>query len=66
MLGCDNQTTMPHAAAIWDDYFERGGNTFDTANIYGNGLQERLLGQWLQNRGVREQATVIVKGAHTP
>ena len=66
VMGCDNQTTMPHAAAIWDDYFERGGNTFDTANIYGNGLQERLLGQWLQNRGVREQATVIVKGAHTP
>ena len=66
VMGCDNQTSMPHAAAIWDDYFERGGLTFDTANIYAGGLQERLLGQWLRNRGIREQATVIVKGAHTP
>jgi predicted dehydrogenase/diketogulonate reductase-like aldo/keto reductase len=66
VMGCDNQTSMPHAAAIWDDFFERGGNAFDTANIYAGGLQERLLGQWLHNRGIRETVTVIAKGAHTP
>jgi len=57
---------MPHAAAIFDDYFERGGNTFDTAWVYGSGLQERLLGQWIKNRGVRSEVMVIAKGAHTP
>ena len=66
VMGCDNQSTMPHAAAMFDDYFERGGNTFDTAFVYGGGQQERLLGRWLRQRGLREQAVVIVKGAHTP
>ncbi|MCU0794106.1 MAG: aldo/keto reductase [Opitutaceae bacterium] len=66
VLGCDNQRTMPHAAAMFDDYFERGGNAFDTAYIYGGGRMERLLGAWLRARGVREQAVVLVKGGHTP
>lgn len=66
VMGCDNQRTMPHAAAMWDDYFERGGNTFDTAWLYGGGLQERLLGQWMRNRGLRDQVVVIGKGGHTP
>lgn len=66
IMGCDNTTTMPHSAAMWDDYFSRGGSTFDTAYVYGGGLQEKLLGQWIQNRGLREEVAVIVKGAHTP
>lgn len=66
VMGCDNQTTMPYAAAMWDDYFERGGNAFDTAYIYSGGLQERLLGQWIKNRGVRKEVVLLGKGAHTP
>jgi predicted dehydrogenase/aryl-alcohol dehydrogenase-like predicted oxidoreductase len=65
-FGCDNQRTYSHAAAVFDDYYERGGNGFDTAYIYGGGLQERLLGQWVKARGLREQVAIIVKGAHTP
>jgi len=33
-MGVDNQSTMPHAEAVFDDYFRRGGNVFDTAHIY--------------------------------
>lgn len=66
IMGVDNQTTMPHAAAMFDDYFERGGNAFDTAWLYGGGLQERLLGQWIKHRGIRGETIVIGKGAHTP
>lgn len=66
VMGCDNQTTFSHAAAMFDDFWERGGNAFDTGYIYGGGVMERLLGQWLKARGVREQAMVIGKGAHTP
>jgi predicted dehydrogenase len=66
IMGCDNTVTMPHSAAMWDDYYERGGNTFDTAYVYGGGLQEKLLGQWIKNRGIREEVSVIAKGAHTP
>jgi predicted dehydrogenase/aryl-alcohol dehydrogenase-like predicted oxidoreductase len=65
-MGMDNQTTAPHLAAIADDFIERGGNLFDTAYIYGGGLQERLLGQYLKARGLRPSARIIVKGAHTP
>jgi aryl-alcohol dehydrogenase-like predicted oxidoreductase len=51
---------------VWDDYVERGGNTFDNAYIYGGGRSDELLGQWIKERDVREQCVVIVKGAHTP
>lgn len=66
IMGCDNQPNLPWAAIMFDDWFERGGNAFDTAHIYGGGLQERLLGQWIKTRGVRDKVVVIAKGAHTP
>jgi predicted dehydrogenase/aryl-alcohol dehydrogenase-like predicted oxidoreductase len=66
VMGCDNQPNLPHAAAMFDDFFEHGGNTFDTAYIYGGGAHERQLGQWIKTRNLREQVVVIVKGAHTP
>ena len=66
VLGCDNQRTFAGQAAICDAFFEAGGNAFDTGWIYAGGLQERLLGQWMKHRGVRDQCALIVKGAHTP
>ena len=66
VLGCDNQPSGKHAAVMFDNYFEYGGNTFDTAHIYGGGRMERFLGSWIKNRDVREEVVVIGKGAHTP
>ncbi|MCE0522120.1 MAG: aldo/keto reductase [Methylacidiphilales bacterium] len=66
VLGCDNQQTMPDGAVIFDDFFERGGNAFDTAYVYGNGKQELLLGHWMRRRDLRSQVVLTVKGAHTP
>ncbi|HMO27303.1 MAG TPA: aldo/keto reductase, partial [Tepidisphaeraceae bacterium] len=66
IMGCDNAPNLPHAVVMYDDYFEKGGNTFDTAYIYGGGMHERFLGAWMKLRGVRDQCVVIVKGAHTP
>ena len=67
VLGCDNQRSYSHAAAIFDGFFEQGGNCFDTAYVYQGGLPERLLGQWIKNRpGIREKLVIIGKGAHTP
>jgi aryl-alcohol dehydrogenase-like predicted oxidoreductase len=65
-MGCDNQRDFPHAAAMFDDFFARGGNAFDTAFIYHGGHQERLLGAWMKLRNVRDQIVLIVKGGHTP
>jgi aryl-alcohol dehydrogenase-like predicted oxidoreductase len=66
VMGCDNQRTMPHAVAMWDDWFERGGNAFDTAWLYGGGVMEKLLGHWMRHRGVRDEVVLIAKGGHTP
>ena len=66
VMGVDNQTTLPHATVMFDDFVERGGTTFDTAYIYGRGQCEQLLGQWIRNRGIRSDVVVIGKGAHTP
>ncbi|MGY5764908.1 aldo/keto reductase [Brachybacterium sp. DNPG3] len=66
VMGCDNQPDLAHASALYDAFFEAGGTTFDTAYIYGGGRHEALLGQWVANRGIREDVVVIMKGAHTP
>jgi len=66
VFGCDNQKTMPHGAVVWDDYIERGGNAFDTAWLYHGGLQERLLGRWIAQRGIRREVAILAKGGHTP
>jgi predicted dehydrogenase/aryl-alcohol dehydrogenase-like predicted oxidoreductase len=66
VMGCDNQTEMPQASVMFDHFFEHGGNAFDTAYIYGRGMMERLLGQWMRHRGLRDELVVIGKGAHTP
>ncbi len=66
VMGVDNQRAMPHAAVMFDAYFERGGNAFDTAYIYGGGACERILGGWIANRGIREKVVILDKGAHHP
>jgi len=58
--------SFPLAATVYDAFFEAGGSVFDTAYVYGQGNVDRLLGQWMRSRGVREDVVVIGKGAHTP
>lgn len=61
------------AFALLDRYFELGGNTIDTARIYGqldrtnpNGptYSEGVVGRWLHSRGVRNHMLIVTKGAH--
>ncbi|HEY3324562.1 MAG TPA: aldo/keto reductase [Planctomycetota bacterium] len=66
VMGVDNQRTIAHASAMFDDFIERGGTCFDTAFVYGGGLHEKLLGQWVRNRNIREKVVILDKGAHTP
>ncbi len=66
IMGCDNRDTLAEGAIVWDAWWEAGGNGFDTGFVYGGGLHESLLGQWMKARGVADEARVIVKGAHSP
>jgi predicted dehydrogenase/aryl-alcohol dehydrogenase-like predicted oxidoreductase len=52
------------AYAVYDFFFEQGGNCFDTSHWYGP--SDRLLGMWMKNRGVRKECVVFGKGAHSP
>jgi predicted dehydrogenase/aryl-alcohol dehydrogenase-like predicted oxidoreductase len=65
-MGVDNQPTIAHASVMFDHFVEHGGNAFDTAYVYRGGQAEPLLGQWVRNRGVREEVVILDKGAHTP
>lgn len=50
--------------ALLDEVFALGGNTLDTAHRYGYGDSERAVGQWIRERGVRDEVVIIGKGAH--
>ncbi len=50
--------------ALLDAVFEQGGNTFDTAHIYGGGDCERVLGEWINKRSLRDRVVILDKGAH--
>ncbi|RWA78597.1 aldo/keto reductase [Mesorhizobium sp.] len=65
-LGFEDFRTFSSGSILLDAFFEAGGNLFDTGFVYGAGYTETLLGQWLKNRGVRQQSVIIAKGAHSP
>ena len=65
-LGFEDFPDFASASILLDAFFEKGGTIFDTAWIYGSGRSERILGEWLRSRGVRDEAVVIGKGAHSP
>lgn len=66
IMGVDVQQRMIDGAVKYDDWFERGGNAFDSAYIYSGGKAEESLGAWIKSRGVRDQVVVVDKGLHTP
>jgi aryl-alcohol dehydrogenase-like predicted oxidoreductase len=55
---------------LMDRYAELGGNTIDTARVYGdwsntgNAASERIVGSWLRESGRRDSFVLITKGAH--
>jgi len=65
-LGFEDFRTFSSAAILLDAFYEAGGNLFDTAYVYGSGMTEKLFGEWQRSRGIRDQAVLIGKGAHSP
>ena len=50
--------------ALLDAVFAEGCTTFDTAHVYGSGDNERTVGRWIRERGIRDKVVLIGKGAH--
>ncbi|MCB0118630.1 MAG: aldo/keto reductase [Anaerolineales bacterium] len=64
MLGSD--LNEAESFALLDQVHEAGCNTLDTAHVYSGGNSERIIGRWLQSRGLREKTVIITKGgAHS-
>jgi 1-deoxyxylulose-5-phosphate synthase len=55
---------LEESFALLDAIFAEGCTTFDTAHVYGNGDDERTVGRWIRERGIRDQVVVLGKGAH--
>jgi aryl-alcohol dehydrogenase-like predicted oxidoreductase len=49
---------------LMDDVFDLGCNCFDTGHLYGHGDCERVLGRWIEERGLRDEIVILTKGAH--
>ncbi|WP_307326374.1 aldo/keto reductase [Evansella vedderi] len=50
--------------AVLDNFMRIGGNTIDTAHVYGRGQSEIAIGNWLKERNNREDVVILTKGAH--
>lgn len=46
---------------LLDAFYEAGGNFIDTANNYQNGTSEQFIGEWMEERGIRDQMVVATK-----
>ncbi|WP_137155204.1 aldo/keto reductase [Rhizobium sp. FKL33] len=66
-LGFEFFPDFASASLTLDAFYEAGGNLFDTAYIYGNGVTEAVFGDWHASRGIdREEIVLIGKGVHSP
>jgi aryl-alcohol dehydrogenase-like predicted oxidoreductase len=48
-------------SALLDAFFSLGGNFIDTSNTYNSEDSERLIGEWMEKRGIRDQMVVATK-----
>jgi aryl-alcohol dehydrogenase-like predicted oxidoreductase len=46
---------------LLDAYFDAGGNFIDTANNYQDETSEAFIGEWVENRGIRDQLVIATK-----
>jgi len=52
------------AEEIFDRYRELGGMSFDTARMYYGGECDRMLGEYINSRGIRNDVTICMKGCY--
>ncbi|MBM3796403.1 MAG: aldo/keto reductase [Acidobacteria bacterium] len=63
-LGCvtfGREITRDASFAVMDYAFARGITLFDTAEAYAGGESERIVGEWMAARGVRDEVLLVTK-----
>jgi len=56
--------SLEESLPLLDASFEGGATLYDTAYIYGGGANERGVGKWVNDRGIRDQIVMLGKGGH--
>src|SRR3954447_25157592 len=58
------ETDEAGSHAQLDRFLEAGGTLVDTADVYGSGASEQIIGRWFASRpaGLREQVVLATKG----
>ncbi len=59
-----NTQNLEESFELLDMAAELGCNTLDTAIVYAGGNSERAIGQWMEQRGNRDEMVVLSKGCH--
>ncbi len=62
-LGCmtfGRESSKEISFQMMDSFVEHGGNFFDTADVYGQGDSEKILGKWLKDKP-REEIVIATK-----
>lgn len=62
-MGFGTETQEQEAFEILDAYLEAGGNMLDTADVYGGGASEELIGRWRASRPDMTRSLVIATKA---
>ncbi len=66
-LGCmtfGRESSKDISFQMMDTFYEQGGNFFDTADVYGRGVSETILGEWLKDKPRHEMVIATkVRGA---
>ncbi|KAI0354913.1 aryl-alcohol dehydrogenase [Trametes cingulata] len=57
-MGAMNKET---SFQLLDAFYEAGGNFIDTANHYQNETSEMFIGEWMEQRGIRDQMVIATK-----
>ena len=52
--------------ALMDTYVQAGGNFFDTADVYSNGVSEEIVGRWLKAHPTAARQIVVATKARFP
>lgn len=63
-FGVETDETVAHQQL--DAFVEAGGTFIDTADVYGDGESERIIGRWLKRRGGADDLTMATKGRFAP
>lgn len=46
---------------LLDAFYEAGGNFIDTASHYQDQRSEEIIGEWAEERGIRDQLVIATK-----